>query len=145
MRIAPSLLFGLLLAVVSTGCASPAGGRGEPDAQQDGPSELVDCVSPFHFEGREYRLAAGPGVTSGDVGERLGEGSYESCDQYGPGGGDASLVGPRAAYAFPGAPAEQAIVLTSADGRGSVLLAHDRPEGGWDADLKDWTALLGAV
>lgn len=143
MRIATLLLSSLVLSVVATGCASPAGDRGEPEAQQNGPSQLVDCVSPFHFEGREYLLAPGPGVKSGQVGERLGEGSHESCDQYGPGGeGDASLGEPRAAHAFPGVPAEQAIVLTGTNGSGPVLLALDRPEGGWDDDLADWTTLV---
>ena len=104
-----------------------------------------DCVSPFHFRDQEYRLGPQPpDVKRVKPGDRLGEGANESCDQYAPGDhtpGDGSdrLTEPRQVYAFPAVPAEQAIMLTTPDGRhASVLLAAEKPEGGWDPDLRRW-------
>lgn len=104
-----------------------------------------DCVSPFHFDDREYRLGPQPpDVDRVKPGALLGEGANESCDQYAPGDrspGDGSdrLTEPRPVYAYPEVPAEQAVLLVTPDGRHvTVLLASVRPEGGWDPDLKRW-------
>lgn len=112
------------------------------------PSWGPDCESPFHFRDQEYRLGPqSPDVKLVKPGDRLGEGANESCNQYGPGDhtpGDGSdrVTQPRPVYAFPAVPAEQAIILTTPDGRhASVLLAAEKPEGGWDPDLRRW---LGA-
>lgn len=111
------------------------------------PLEGPDCESPFHFRDQEYRLGPQPpDVKRVEPGDRLGEGASESCDQYGPGDhtpGDGSdrLMQPRPVYAFPAVPAAQAIILTTLDGRhASVLLAAEKPEGGWDPDLRRWLA-----
>ena len=104
-----------------------------------------DCVSPFHFRDQEYRLGPQPpDVKRVKPGDRLGEGAHESCDQYAPGDrtpGDGSdrLTEPRPVYAFLAVPPEQAIILVTSDGRhASVLLAAEKPAGGWDPDLRRW-------
>ena len=111
------------------------------------PNVGPDCVSPFHFRDQEYRFGPQPpDAERVKPGDRLGEGASESCDQYGPGDhtpGDGSdrLMQPRPVYAFPAVPAEQAIILTTPDGRhASVLLAAEKSEGGWDPDLRRWLA-----
>ena len=108
-----------------------------------------DCVSPFHFRDQEYRLGPQPPeVKRVKPGERLGEGAHESCDQYAPGDrtpGDGSdrLTDPRPVYAFPAVPSEQAIILRTPDGRHDwVLLADEKPEGGWDPDLRRWLSAV---
>jgi hypothetical protein len=101
-------------------------------------------VSPFHFRDQEYLLGPGPpDVQRVKPGVRLGEGAYESCAQYAPGArppGDGSdrLTEPRPVYAFPTVPQDQAIILLIADGYAAVLLAADKPEDGWDPDLRAW-------
>ena len=104
-----------------------------------------DCVSPFHFRDQEYRLGPQPpDVRMVEPGDRVGDGANESCDQYVPGDhtvGDGSdrLTEPRPVYVFPGVPVEQAIVLITPDGRHEwVLLAAEKPDGGWDRDLRRW-------
>jgi hypothetical protein len=104
------------------------------------PRARTSAESPFIFEGREYLLAMGSDVRSVEPGGHLGEGAYESCAQY-SGGSTGPLVKPRAVYRLPGAPSEQAIVLTNADGQGTVLLAAERPDNGWDRDLRRWAVL----
>ena len=128
LRIAACLSPALLVATLA-GCSS-ADPRWSPD-----------CVSPFHFDGREYLVGPSPpDVERMTAGARLGEGASESCGQYGPGvhsGGD-ELTDPRPVYAFPDVPPEQAIVLLRPDGPPAVLLAADKPDGGWDPDLRAW-------
>lgn len=131
MRVAPSLIASLLLMTLG-GCSSAD------------PRLGPDCESPFHFQDQEYLLAPGPPHDEPvKPGARLGEGASESCAQYGPGDhtpGDGSdrLTEPRPVYAFPTVPPEQAIVLMSADDHASVLLAVEKPEDGWDPDLRAW-------
>lgn len=48
------------------------------------------------------------------------------------------LTEPRPVYGFPTVPPDQAIVLVNADGYAFVLLAADKPEGGWDPELRAW-------
>ena len=128
-----ALLIVVLVSVALDGCSS-ADPRWGPD-----------CVSPFHFRDQEYRLGPQPpDVKPVEPGARLGKGSNESCDQYAPGDhtpGDGSdrLSGSRPVYAFPSVPIEQAVILVTPDGRhASVLLATQKPEGGWDPDLRRW-------
>ena len=109
------------------------------------PSWGPDCVSPFHFHDQEYRFGPQPpDVKRLKPGARLGEGANESCDQYAPGDhtpGDGSdrLTEPRPVYAYPGVPTEQAVILMTPNGRhAAVLLAAEKPEGGWDPDLRRW-------
>ena len=132
MRFAAPLLASVVLGTLG-GCSSAD------------PSWSPDCVSPFHFGEQEYRLGPGPpDVKRVKPGVRLGEGASESCDQYAPGertprDGSDRLTEPRPVYAFPAVPTEQAIILVSGDGRhASVLLAAEKPEGGWDAELRRW-------
>ena len=118
----------------------PLGGCSSADPRSGG-----DCVSPFDLRDQKYRFGPQPpDVTRVEPGDQLGEGAYESCDQYGlgnhtPGEGSDRLTLPRPVYAFPEVPAEQAVILTTPDGRhASVLLAAEQPEGGWDPDLRRW-------
>jgi hypothetical protein len=127
-RVVAGSVSAALLAVLA-GCSS------------EDPRVSPDCVSPFHFDGREYRIGPGPpDVDRVRPGARLGEGASESCDQYWPGvrsGGD-ELTGPRPVFRFPRVPPEQAIVLRRVDGPAAVLLAWEKPAGGWDPDLRAW-------
>lgn len=130
----PSAPFIVAMSLVTLGGCTGADPRWGPD-----------CVSPFHFRDQEYRLGAQPPDEERvKPGDRLGEGANESCDQYAPGAGtpgDGSdrLTQPRLVYAFPAVPPEQAIIFTNPDGRhASVLLAAEKPEGGWDPDLRRW-------
>lgn len=131
VRVIVSMTAGLVIATFS-GCSS------------EDPRWSPDCVSPFHFRDREYLLGPEPpDVERVKPGNRIGEGANESCDQYAPGvrtSGDGSdrLIDPRPVYAFPSVPAEQALVLVNADGQSFVLLATEKPAGGWDPVLRRW-------
>jgi hypothetical protein len=133
------LITSLFVAIAATGCARKAQEPGSPVERR--PQAVQDCVSPFIFEGREYLLAMGSDVPSVEPGGHLGKGAYESCAQY-SGGSTRPLAEPRSVYRLPGAPSEQAIVLTNADGQGTVLLAAERPDNGWDRDLRRWALLV---
>ena len=128
IRVVARTLSAVLLAAL-VGCSS------------EDPRVSPDCVSPFHFDGREYRIGPGPpDVARVRPGVRLGEGASESCDQYGPGvrsGGD-ELTEPVPVFRFPRVPPEQAIVLRRVGGPAAVLLAREKPAGGWDPDLEVW-------
>lgn len=112
-----------------------------PGCSSADPLAGPDCVSPFHFDGREYRIGPGPpDVDRVKPGARLGEGASESCDQYLPGvrsGGD-ELTESVPVFRFPRVPPGQAIVLKRIHGPAAVLLAWEKPAGGWDRDLKAW-------
>lgn len=128
LSLIPSLLLALLV-----GCADDAdAGRTDGASPTQQARAGGDCVSPFHFQKREYRLAME--VKTVVPASELGHGSYESCDQYF--GGSDRLMEPRRVYGFPDLPSEQAIVLTNAKGRGFPLLATDEPDDGRDADLR---------
>lgn len=119
----PILAAGLL--VLMTACGSNADFANGPDCG----------ATPVHFQSREYVMGRGPVDLPVEHGGRLGEGGSGSCSS------PDALTTFEPVYRFPGVPPSQAIVVLLGDGSGQVLVAADKPAGGWDPDLRAWLDL----
>ena len=114
-----------VLLVLMTACGSNADFSNGPDC---GPT-------PVHFQSREYVMGRGPVDLPVEHGRRLGEGGSGSCTS------PDELTTFEPVYRFPRVPPSQAIVVLLGDGTGQVLVVADKPDGGWDADLRAWLDL----
>ena len=71
-----------------------------------------------------------------EPGVALGQGTHESCADSDDSGLDPST---EAVFALAEVPSEEAIVVTDANGRhGTIYLADEEPESGWDPELQAW-------